>query len=126
MKSLRIYIWTLFFISIFLIGCDTEPKQGEWYESISTGKQHKIEHVFEASFELEQFTNRFKKELSGKKKIDEVNLNYLISWRDLLAFRAKEKMKLYYLSDYHKIVGEFYITSALTEKELKEDYKLVK
>lgn len=110
---------------ILLLGCNVEPKVGDWYESLKTGRRHKLNHIFDASFELEQFNKRFSKELVGEKKIDELDFEYLVNRRRLLQIYVYNKYQLYYLSDYYESVGDMFITNAVTQKQLKEDFRKI-
>jgi hypothetical protein len=131
MNNLK-YLLIVFFSFgfLYLSGCESKPKQGQWYESIQTGKRYKLLHIFEASYELEQFNIRFTKELkeinsNSKPKHDKDLLYYLYLRKSLLDFQVKEKELLYYLDGYYELFGNTFITNAMTESKLKEDYRLV-
>jgi hypothetical protein len=114
-------IASLYLVSF--IACTNEPKEGDWYESIKTGKRHKIS-VLPASFELEQFNKRFDIQLDGRWIIDSLKLVILKSQRERLKRYVQNKDNLFYLSDYwdYYIIDNQPLTTAFTADEIKRDF----
>jgi len=112
---------------VSFIACTSEPKQGEWYESIKTRKRHQVETVLPASFELEQFNKRFEKELKAEAgEVTELEWNVLISHQKLLKMYVREKQNLFYLSnrDYsdYFIIRSQPLGAGFSADEIKRDF----